>query len=143
MVKLLDEFRRGWQGLSPPSPLFSIGFAVCCIALATSARWCLSLIRPDVFFTPYFPAVVFATAFGGARVGIVTALAGGVLGVSLNFSDATTDFSRFALLLIFLSVCGRTIWGVEHYRSIASRQREIAKRLIQEEEYRKLVVDEL
>jgi two-component sensor histidine kinase len=143
MVKLLDEFRRGWQGLSPPSPLFSIGFAVCCIALATAARWCLSLIRPDVFFTPYFPAVVFATAFGGARVGIVTALAGGVLGVSLNFSDTTTDFARFALLLIFLSVCGLTIWGVEHYRSVAAQQRDIAKRLIQEEEYRKLVVDEL
>jgi two-component sensor histidine kinase len=143
MVKLLDEFRRGWRELSPPSPLFSIGFAVCCIALATAARWCLSLIRPDVFFTPYFPAVVFATAFGGARVGIVTALAGGVLGVSLNFSDATTDFARFALLLIFLSVCGLTIWGVEHYRSVAAQQRDIAKRLIQEEEYRKLVVDEL
>jgi two-component sensor histidine kinase len=143
MVKLLDEFRRGWQGLSPPSPLFSIGFAVCCIALATAARWCLSLIRPDVFFTPYFPAVVFATAFGGARVGIVTAFAGGVLGVSLNFSDATTDFARFALLLIFLSVCGLTIWGVEHYRSVAAQQRDIAKRLIKEEEYRKLVVDEL
>jgi two-component sensor histidine kinase len=143
MVKLLDEFRRGWQGASQPSPFFSIGFAASCIALATAARWCLSLIRPDVFFTPYFPAVVFATAFGGARVGIVTALAGGLLGVSLNFSDTTTDFARFALLLIFLSVCGLTIWGVEHYRSVAAQQRDIAKRLIQEEEYRKLVVDEL
>src|SRR5450756_453500 len=48
-----------------------------------------------------------------------------------------------ALLAIYLIVCGLTIWGVEHYRSIASRQRDISKRLIQEEEYRKLVVDEL
>jgi len=47
------------------------------------------------------------------------------------------------LLAIYLLVCGLTIWGIEHYRSISSRQREIAKRLIQEEEYRKLVVDEL
>ena len=46
-------------------------------------------------------------------------------------------------LVIYLIVCGLTIWGVEHYRSIASQQREISKRLIQEEEYRKLVVDEL
>jgi two-component sensor histidine kinase len=143
MGKLLDEFRRGWQGASQPSPLFGIGFAASCIALATMARWCLALIRPDVFFTPYFPAVVFATAFGGARIGIVTALAGGMLGVSFSFSDATTDFARFALLLIFLAVCGLTIWGVEHYRSVAAQQREIAKRLIQEEEYRKLIVDEL
>ena len=40
-------------------------------------------------------------------------------------------------------VCGLTIWGVEHYRSIASQQREISKRLIREEEYRKLMVGEL
>jgi two-component sensor histidine kinase len=143
MAKLLDEFRRGWQGASQPSPLFSVGFALCCLVLATAARWCLALIRPDVFFTPYFPAVVFATAFGGARIGILTALAGGVLGVSVNFSDTTTDFARFALLLIFLSVCGLTIWGVEHYRRVAAQQRDISKRLIQEEEYRKLVIDEL
>jgi hypothetical protein len=131
MGKWIDEFRRGWQGISQPSLPFSIGFAVCCLAVATAARWCLSMIRPDVFFTPYFPAVVFATAFGGPRVGIATAIVGSALGVTLNFSNATTDFARFALLIIFLAVSGLTIWGVQHYRSIASRQREIAKRLIQ------------
>src|SRR5258707_13278645 len=40
-------------------------------------------------------------------------------------------------------VCGIMIWGIEHYRSIASDQRDISGRLIQEEEYSKLVVDEL
>ena len=143
MGKLTDEFRRIWQGISQPSPLFSIGFAAACLALATVARWCLSLIRPDVFFTPYFPAVFFATAFGGYRIGVLTAIIGGLLGVAVNFSDAAADSARFALLMIFWAVCGLTIWGVEHYRSIASQQRGIAKRLIQEEEYRKLVVDEL
>lgn len=143
MGKLIDEFRRGWYGTSQPSALFSIGFAVSCLALATMARWCLSLIRPDVFFTPYIPAVFFATAFGGFRIGVVTALAGGALGVSLNFSDATADAARLALLVIFLMVCGLTIWGIEHYRTIVTQQREISKRLIQEEEYRKLVVNEL
>jgi two-component sensor histidine kinase len=142
MVKLIDEFRRGWQGTSQPSALFSIGFAVSCLVLATVARWCLSLIRPDVFFTPYIPAVFFATAFGGFRIGMVTALAGGALGVSLNFNDASADAARLALLVIFLVVCGLTIWGIEHYRSIASQQRQISKRLIQEEDYRKLVVEE-
>ncbi|MGB8606752.1 sensor histidine kinase [Bradyrhizobium sp.] len=143
MVKLIEEFRRGWQGTSQPSPLFSIGFAASCIVLSTAARWCLSLIRPDVFFTPYFPAVFFATAFGGFRVGIATALVGGILGSTLNFSDASADFARLALLVIYLIVCGLTIWGVEHYRSIASHERQISRRLIEEEEYRKLVVDEL
>jgi two-component sensor histidine kinase len=143
MAKLIDEFRRGWQGTSQPSPLFSIGFAASCLALATATRWCLALIRPDVFFTPYFPAVFFATAFGGVRVGIATALAGGTLGMTVNFSDGSADFARLALLVMFLAVSGLTIWGVEHYRSIVVQQREISRRLIQEEEYRKLIVDEL
>jgi len=101
------------------------------------------MIRPDVYFTPYFPAVFFATAFGGYRIGLPTAILSGVLGVALNFGDAPTDLARLALLVIFLSACGLTIWGVEHYRSVASKQREISRRLIQEEAYRKLVVDEL
>jgi two-component sensor histidine kinase len=114
-----------------------------CIALSTAARWGLSLIRPDVFFTPYFPAVLFATVFGGFRVGAATAIAGGLLGVAVNFSNAPVDFARFALMAIYLIVCGLTIWGIEHFRSIASHHREISKRLIAEETYRKLVVDEL
>ena len=69
MKKLIEEFRHGWQGISQPSLPFSIGFATCCLALATLARWGLAEIRPDVFFTPYLPAVFFATAVGGARMG--------------------------------------------------------------------------
>ncbi|WMT79309.1 HWE histidine kinase domain-containing protein [Bradyrhizobium sp. Ash2021] len=143
MMKLIDEFRRGWQGISQPSALFGAGFAGCCLAVATVARWGLAQIRPDVFFTPYIPAVFFATAFGGFRIGIATALAGGALGVAVNFSGAAVDTARFALLLIFWAVCGITVWGVEHYRTMVAQQRQIAKRLIQEEEYRKLIVDEL
>src|ERR1700704_1160743 len=108
MAKLIDQFRLAWQGITQPSPLFSIGFAASCLALSTGARWCLALIRQDVFFTPYFPAVFFATAFGGLRIGAVTSLAGGALGVSVNFSDATAYSARFALLLIFWFVCGIT-----------------------------------
>jgi two-component sensor histidine kinase len=143
MGKLIDEFRLTWQGTAQPSPLLSIGFAASCLALSTVARWGLSMIRPDVFFTPYLPAVVFATAFGGFRLGIATALAGGALGMTVNFSASTADLARLALLAVFLIVCGLTIWGVEHYRAIASQQREISKRLIREEEYRKLIVGEL
>jgi two-component sensor histidine kinase len=144
MAKWIDEFRRGWQGISQPSPLFSIGFAVFCLALATLARWCLSQIRPDVFFTPYFPAMFFAAAFGGLRVGIATTLVGGALALTLNFSNnPSVDSAGIALLAIFLAVCGLTLLGIEHYRSVAVRQRDIARRLIQEEDYRKLIVDEL
>ncbi len=143
MANLIDEFRRGWLGISQPSLRFSAGFAIGCLVLATAARWFLAQIRPDVFFTPYYPAVLFATAFGGSRMGVATALAGGILGLAINFSGGSLDSARFALLLIFVAVSGLIIWGVEHYRSIAANQREITRRLIREEEYRRLIVEEL
>lgn len=143
MAKLIDEFRRGWQGTSQPALPLAVGFAILCLALATAARWGLAQIRPDVFFTPYFPAVVLATMLGGYRIGILTAIAAGAFGITVNFSDATADSARIVLLVIYWAVCGVAIWGVEHYRSIAAHQRQISKRLIEEEEYRKLLVDEL
>lgn len=143
MKRLIDEFRHGWQGIAPPTPVIGVGFAVVCLGLATLARWGFSLIRPDIFFTPYLPAVFFATAVGGLRIGVLTALAGGALGIGLNFSNEPADVARIALLSIYWLVCGLVIWGIEHYRSIATQQREISKRLIEEEEYRKLIVAEL
>jgi two-component sensor histidine kinase len=140
---LMDEFRRGWHGISDVSPLASLGFAASCLALATAARWGLAQIRPDVFFTPYVPAVFFATALGGLRTGVLTAVAAGALGITVNFGNTTADLARIILALIFWVVCGLTIWGVEHYRSIVMQQRQIAKRLLEEESYRKLLVEEL
>ena len=123
--------------------MFSIGVVACGLVLSTMARWALAMIRPDIFFTPYIPAVILATAIGGLRAGTATALAGGALGVVVNFGPESPDPARLALLIIYLIVCGLTIWGIEHYRAIAAHQRDISNRLIQEEEYRKLVVDEL
>jgi two-component sensor histidine kinase len=140
MTKLIDEFRHGWQGISQPSPPFSIGFAVCCLVLSTLARWGLALIRPDVFFTPYFPAVFFATAFGGFRIGIATAIAGGGLGVAVNFDNAAADPP--GLLLMFWAVWWADDMGRRALPDDRAQQRQVAKRLIEEEEYRKLVVDE-
>ena len=143
MKKLLDEFRRGWQGISQPSAAFCIGFCALCLLLSTCVRWGLAQIRPDVFFTPYFPAVFFVTAVCGVRFGVFTAFAGGALGVALNFSAATADTARLVLLVIYWLVDALTIWGVAHYRGMVAQQREISRRLIQEEGYRKLVVAEL
>jgi two-component sensor histidine kinase len=143
MKTLIDEFRHGWQGISQPSPAFCIGFCAFCLLLSTLARWGLAQIRPDVFFTPYFPAVFFATAVCGLRFGALTALASGVLGVTVNFSAATADPARVVLLVIFWAVAALMIWGVAHYRGMVAQQREISRRLIREEDYRKLVVDEL
>src|SRR5581483_11663212 len=143
MNKLVDEFRRGWQGISQPSAAFCIGFCALCLLLSTFVRWGLAQIRPDVFFTPYFPAVFFVTAVCGLRYGFATALWGGVLGLAVNFSPATADAARVVLLGIFWLVAALTIWGVAHYRGMVAQQLEVSRRLIQEEGYRRLVVEEL
>jgi two-component sensor histidine kinase len=143
MQKWIDEFRRGWQGVAQPSPLLSASFAVFCLAACTAVRWGLAQIRPDVFFTPYLPAVFFSAGFGGFGIGIWSAFVAGLLGVLVNFSSARPDAARYVLLLIFWVVCALLIWVVHHYRSIVARERETSKRLIREEQYRRLVVDEL
>jgi two-component sensor histidine kinase len=143
MAKWTDEFRRGWQGISQPSLLLGVGFAAFCLALATAARWGLSLIRPELAFAPYFPAVLFATAFGGFRIGLATTAVGGLLGIVMTFGEPPADSARIVLPLIYVVVSALIVWGAVHYRSIASHHREISKRLIEEETYRKLVVDEL
>src|SRR3954447_1927299 len=143
MARWTDEFRRGWQAISQPPLLLGAGFAVLCLAVATAARWSLSLIRPELAFSLYFPAVLFATAFAGFRIGLATALAGAVLGTVLAFGEPQSDSAKVVLLLIYVVVSGLIIWGTQHYRSIASHHRQISKRLTEEETYRKLVVDEL
>ena len=47
MGKLIDEFRKGWQGMAPPSLGLSLAFAVACLLVATLARWALAHVRPD------------------------------------------------------------------------------------------------
>jgi two-component sensor histidine kinase len=143
MGKWAEEFRRGWQGIAQPSLLLGAGFAAFCLVLATAARWGLSLIRPELAFAPYFPAVLFATAFGGFRMGMLTTAVGGLLGIVMSFGETAADSTKMALLLIYLIVSAFIVWGADHYRSIASHHREISRRLTEEETYRKLVVDEL
>src|SRR5262249_42051050 len=111
MTRLIEEFRRAWRGVTQPSPVLGMIFAVVCLLLATLLRWALSYIRPDVFFTPYIPAVFFACALGGRQVGIATALAGGALGLVLHFDDVAFDRARFVLLAIYLLACALMIWG--------------------------------
>ena len=143
MKKLIDEFRRGWQGISQPSLLFSTGFGLAVSPCRRLPAGRLPRSVPTYFFVPYFPPVFLAAAVGGARIGIATAIAGGALGVIVNFSSAVADSARLALLVLFWAVCGFAIWGIQHYRTIVAQQREDSKRLIEEEEYRKLLVAEL
>jgi two-component sensor histidine kinase len=76
-------------------------------------------------------------------MGMLTTAIGGLLGIVMSFGEPAADSTKMALLLIYVMVSAFIVWGAGHYRSIASHHREISKRLIEEETYRRLVVDEL
>ena len=145
MGKLIDEFRRGWQGVSQPiAAALSLGFAVACLAGcdagALGARAC--------------PARRLLHAVFSGRV-----LCRRVRRLpdrhrhraGRRRARRRRQFRRRHLPISPARAAGDllwrcaalTIWGVEHYRSIAAQQRQISRRLIEEEEYRKLLVDEL
>jgi hypothetical protein len=143
MSKWLAEFRRGWQGTSDTPLVLSAGFALVCLLGGTGLRWIVALFRPDSPFSLYLPAVVLASVFGGPRIGAATLFAGGLLGYLLNFfGSAPAGIGILALFAIYLIIGALVIWGVSHYRSLLARQREFSQRLMQEEAYRKLVVNE-
>ncbi|HVV42687.1 MAG TPA: sensor histidine kinase [Nitrobacter sp.] len=143
MTKWTDEFRRGWQGIAEPPLVLSLGLAAVCLVASTVFRYSVSLIRPDVPFTPYLPGVFVATAFGGLRAGIAAGIGGAVLALILDFGAAPRGLGAVALVGIYTIVASLILWGLQHYRSLLRHQRELAARLRREESYRELVVEEL
>jgi two-component sensor histidine kinase len=139
----VDEFRDGWRGKADPSLTQKLAFAAFCLAAATAVRYGFSLIRNDVPFTPYYPAILFVTVFAGFEIGSLTAILGGVLGLAMGFVDSPVGPARVSLFLIYLIVSVFVIWGAQHHRSIATHYRGLSKKLTDEENYRKLVIDEL
>jgi two-component sensor histidine kinase len=137
------EFRRAWQGRSQPPVALTISFAIFCLGLGTLLRWGVSHLRPDSPFSLYFPAVLFATVFGGLRAGSATAIGGGVLGFGLAFASGPDGLARLILFAIYLLVSGLVIWGIVHYRTTVAGYRQLLARLSEEERYRKLVIEEL
>ena len=45
MAKWIEEFRRGWQGVSEPPAVLGFGLAVACLMLATAFRFGISLLQ--------------------------------------------------------------------------------------------------
>jgi two-component sensor histidine kinase len=142
-MKWTDEFLAAWRSASAPSWPVKYGFAVVCILAATAFRWGMSLLRPDLPFTPQIPAVVLATVLGGVAPGLVACFAGAALGYLLDFGESPAEGPKLALLAIYVVVCVVIIWGIERHRALVVRNQAISDRLIAEEKYRKLVIDEL
>lgn len=120
MTKLIDELWRGWQAI-PAFTAFEPCFATFCLALATAVRWASAHIRPDVFFYALLSGrVLRRRLLRWLPDRVLTAIAGGILGLAVNFGDTVADPARIALLAMFLAVSGLTIWGVEHYRTLVT-----------------------
>jgi len=139
----IDEFRRAWLNSAEPPLLMNVAFVVFCLAACTLFRWIITLIRPDTPFSIYFPAVLFATALGGFRAGLGATVGGGLLGFAVAFVNEPPLVSLFVLFTIYLVISALIIWGIQHYRSLIAHHRRISSRLMEEEQYRKLVVNEL
>jgi two-component sensor histidine kinase len=142
-MKWINEFRGGWRGRIEPSTALKVSFSVFCLILATGVRFGFSLIRSDVPFSPYYPAILFSTIFGGIRAGIVTTIAGGALGFAFSFGEPLGGTAKTSLFAFYSLVSCFVVWGAEHHRLIASHYRRLSKQLGDEENYRKMVIDEL
>lgn len=143
MTKWAAEFRRGWQGIAEPPLALSLGLAAACLVASTVFRYSVSLIRPDVPFTPYLPGVFVATAFGGLRAGVAAGIGGAVLALTLDFGEAPKGLAAIALVGVYTIVASLILWGLQHYRAMLRHQRALAARLRREESYRELLVEEL
>jgi two-component sensor histidine kinase len=116
-------------------------FALICVVLATVIGAGLGATREDpLAFAAYYPAVLFATFLGGAAVGSVTALIGGLLGwylfLPLHFALFPMTAGVAPRLMGFWLVCALIVWGADRYR-------RMLKRLQDEEALRKIAVEEL
>lgn len=127
------------QGLRPGSvPAYS--FAVACVLAAAAVRMLIDLAAPNAFsFAIFFPGVLIATLVGGLGAGVFATLLGAVVSwfvfipPRLEWSLSAKD--HFTSVCLFLFAAALIVW--------AHQYRVVLRQLAEEEEYRKMVVDEL
>jgi two-component sensor histidine kinase len=131
-----------WRfGSKKPGSTEAYAFAVCCVVAASLVRWAVGFLGDDVLvFASYYPAVLFATYVGGARVGSFAALLSAVVAwwafLPPYFAFTPLTPAVDTKLLAFLFASALIIWGADRYRSLLVR-------LGAEEELRELAVGEL
>ncbi|MFY9900275.1 MAG: DUF4118 domain-containing protein [Xanthobacteraceae bacterium] len=111
------------------------------VVIASLVRWGLGFLGETLLpFTTFYPVVLFATYFGGSRVGIFTSIAGGVVGwwafLLPHVGFFPIKIAGELELLTYAVACALIIWGADSYRRLAKRLRE-------EERLRVLAVEEL
>ena len=111
------------------------------VVIASLVRWGLGFLGETLLpFTTFYPVVLFATYFGGPRVGIFTSIVGGVVGwwafLLPHVGFFPIKIAGELELLTYAVACALIIWGADSYRRLAKRLRE-------EERLRVLAVEEL
>jgi two-component sensor histidine kinase len=115
--------------------------ATALVVLAFLVRWGIGFLGETLLpFTTFYPAVLFATYFGGPRVGIFTSVVSGVVGwwafLLPNGSFFPSETAYELELLTYAVACALIVWGADSYRRLTKRLRE-------EERLRVLAVEEL
>ena len=118
------------------------------IVLASLVRWGLDYVgQPLLPFTTYYPAILFATYIGGFGVGCYATALGGLIGW---WAFLAPHFLFFVFkprgeleLVIYLAACAFIIWGADSYRRLVRRHRDLTVRLLDEQKFGKVVVEEL
>ena len=125
-----------WRKRPSPGSAEAYAFATFLVVIAGLIRWGLSFISQDIFlFAAFYPAILFATYIGGLGVGVFTAVLGAAIAWGA-FVPHPLGAGVQIKLLAYLLASTLIIWGADHYR-------RIRKRLEDEENFRKLAVEEL
>jgi two-component sensor histidine kinase len=124
-----------------PGSVEAYQVATVLVAIAALVRWGLGFLGETLLpFTTFYPVVLFATYFGGPRVGIFTSIVGGVVGwwafLLPHVGFFQIEIASELELLTYAVACALIIWGADSYRRLAKRLRE-------EERLRVLAVEEL
>jgi hypothetical protein len=110
------------------------------VALAEFVRWVIAFLGLEtVPFVTFYPATFFATIIGGAGPGAFAAILGGVLAwwaFPQRLAFIPSGPAETISLLIYLIGSLLIVWGGDRYRALT-------KRLQDEENLRKLAVEEL
>jgi two-component sensor histidine kinase len=135
------SYRVNWQSHVRPGSAEAYAFATMCVVTASLARWGLGLLSEGILvFATYYPAVLFSALIGGAGAGTFAAILGGVIGwwafMPPHFTFFPVTLGQQIGLLTYFFASLLIVWGADHYC-------KITKRLEDEEEFRKLAVDEL
>jgi len=107
----------------------AILFSIACVAFATAVRMGLGLISPDsAVFAAYYSATLVSALVGGAEVGGLAAVLGGVAAWQL-FVPPDWDLASFRLeQIVSFALYGTSsvviIWAAESYRSLTQRLRQ-------------------